>query len=162
MIPTLTTERLTLRAPGEGDFAAYARASRFYGGPLRADAAWGRLAQDLGHWALKGHGVWALESRRDGRTIGGCGLCWPRSELTWWLTPEARGAGYATEASRAAIAFGYDGLGWDLVETHMLDDNAPARRLVVRLGGEAIARETFPDGRARDVFVLPRAASRAS
>ncbi|MDX1575718.1 MAG: GNAT family N-acetyltransferase, partial [Kiloniellales bacterium] len=72
------------------------------------------------------------------------------------LLASAQGAGFATEASRAAIAFGYDELGWDLVETHMLDENHAARRLVLRLGGKVIAGEAFPDGRERDVFALPR------
>ena len=168
MIPPLETERLLMRAPRDDDFSVYAafyadeEASHFYGGPLRADMAWRRLASDLGHWQLRGHGIWALESRADGGMIGGCGLLWPdgwpRSELTWWLSPRARGQGLATEASRAAIAFAYDVLTWDLVETHMDDRNEAARRLVLRLGGEVIAREMFPDGRERDVFALPRAA----
>ena len=75
------------------------------------------------------------------------------------MLPGARGAGLATEASRAAIAFAYDVLAWDLVETHMDDRNDAARRLALRLGGQVIARETFPDGRTRDVFALPRGGS---
>ena len=168
MIPTLETERLVMRAPRGDDFPIYeafyadGEASHFYGGPLRADRAWRHLAMDLGHWQLRGYGLWALESRAEGRMIGGCGLWWPegwpRSELTWWLLPAARGSGLATEASRAAIAFAYEVLAWDLVETHMDDRNEAARRLALRLGGEVIARELFPDGRERDVFALPRAA----
>lgn len=166
MIPTLRTERLVLRAPDAEDFPAYAaffadgEASHFYGGPLREDQAWRVLALDLGHWQLRGYGRWAIARRDTGAMIGGCGLWWPegwpRSELTWWLLPSARGTGYATEASRAAIAFGYDTLGWDLVQTHMDDANRGARRLTERLGGTVIARERFPDGKERDVFALPR------
>lgn len=166
MIPTLTTERLFMRAPSEQDFPAYEafyadpEMSRFYGGPMRADGAWRRLAMDRGHWSLRGYGMWSIERRSNGQTIGGCGFWWPagwpRKELTWWLLASAQGAGFATEASRAAIAFGYDELGWDLVETHMTDENQAARRLVVRLGGTVVARERFPDRRERDVFALPR------
>lgn len=92
--------------------------------------------------------------------MGGCGLVWPqgwpRSELTWWIAPHARRHGFALEASRAAIAFGYETLGWRLVETHMLDANAPARNLVLKLGGTIIARERFPDGNERNIYALPR------
>lgn len=167
MIPILETERLLLRAPRDDDFPIYQafyadkEASGFYGGPLRADGAWRQLAIDLGHWQLRGYGRWAVESRADGSMIGGCGLWWPegwpRSELTWWLMPASRGSGFATEASRAAISFAYQVLKWDLVETHMDDGNDAARRLALRLGGKVIARETFPDGRERDVFALPPA-----
>jgi len=92
--------------------------------------------------------------------IGGCGLWWPegypRSELTWWIIPAARRHGYALEASRAAVVFGYDALGWDLVETHMNDENTAARKLVEKLGGRKMVRERFLDGLDRDIFELPR------
>ncbi len=120
------------------------------------------LAADIGHWHLLGFGMWVIERRSDGAPIGGCGLYhpegWPSHELTWWLLEDQRGAGYATEASRAAIVFGYDTLGWPSVETHMRDENLAARRLVERLGGEVVRRETFPDAVTRDVFRLPHPA----
>lgn len=53
------------------------------------------------------------------------------------------------------MRFGYDTLGWSLVETHMNDENEPARRLAEKLGGEVIARERFPDGLVRNVYALP-------
>ncbi|MEL0155559.1 GNAT family N-acetyltransferase [Sphingopyxis sp.] len=165
-IPTLKTERLDLRGPRSEDFPVYrdffadAAASHFYGGPMEADRAWRVLATDLGHWSLRGYGRWSVVERASGLMIGGCGLWWPegypRSELTWWIVPSVRRNGYALEASRAAIAFGYDRLGWDLVETHMNDDNVAARALVQKLGGTKILREKFPDGLERDIFGLPR------
>ena len=165
MIPTIETERLVLRAPDADDYPVYrdffadVEASRAYGGPMAAGGAWRVLATDLGHWALRGYGRWAVEVRDTGAMIGGCGLWWPegspRSELTWWIVPAARRDGYALEASRAAVRFGYRTLGWALVETHMNDDNAAARGLAVVLGGTVIARERFPDGLERDVYALP-------
>lgn len=165
-IPTLETARLALRAPAAADFPVYrafyadAKASAFYGGPLAPASAWRKLAFDIGHWALRGHGMWSLVERSGGKMVGGCGIVWPegwpRHELTWWIVPEARRNGYALEASRAAIGWAFDALGWSRVETHMDDSNAAARRLAERLGGTVIARETFPDGLARDVYALPR------
>lgn len=165
--PSLTTARLTLQPPSAKDFPAYrsfyedAEGSGNYGGPRRADQAWRKLAQDVGHWALRGFGMWTLYRREDGAALGGCGLFhpegWPSHELTWWLLRGHRGAGYAAEASRAAIAFGYRQLGWPTVETHMRDENLPARRLAERLGGVVVRREIFPDGVERDVFRLPLA-----
>jgi len=165
-IPTLETERLLLRAPEAADYPVYrdffanAEASQFYGGPLDADRAWRVLATDLGHWALRGYGRWSVVERATGLMVGGCGLWWPegypRSELTWWIIPAARRNGYALEASRAAVNFGYSVLGWELVETHMNDENIAARQLVEKLGGTRILREAFPDGVDRDIFALPR------
>jgi RimJ/RimL family protein N-acetyltransferase len=168
-IPTIETERLILRGPTGADFPVYrdffadAEASHFYGGPIGPDRAWRVLASDLGHWQLRGYGRWALEEKSSRQMVGSCGLWWPeaypRSELTWWIAPAARRNGYALEASRAAIGFGYDVLGWDIVETHMNDENMAARRLVEKLGGKRIVRERFPDGLQRDVFALPRLAA---
>lgn len=167
-IPTLTTKRLVLRAPEAADFPVYrdffgdAEASHFYGGPMEADRAWRVLATDLGHWALRGYGRWSIVEQASGAMVGGCGLWWPeaypRSELTWWIIPSARRNGYALEASRAAVRFGYDTLGWELVETHMNDENVAARLLAQKLGGVKILRERFPDGLERDIFALPRTA----
>lgn len=164
--PKLQTERLILRAPGPEDWPLYrdfyadTEASAFYGGPLEPAQAWRKLAGDIGHWVLRGHGLWIVAERASGRPVGGCGLVWPegwpRHELTWWIVPDARRQGYALEASRAAVDWGYR-RGWPAVETHMNDGNAAARALAVRLGGRVIGRQTFPDGIARDIFLLPHA-----
>lgn len=165
-IPTLETERLILRPPTDADFPVYrafyadSDASRLYGGPLHADQAWRKLAYDLGHWALRGYGMWSVEERASGAMIGGCGIVWPegwpRHELTWWIMPAARRRGYALEASRTVIDWAHDVLGWDEVETHMDNANAAARHLAEKLGGAQIARERFPDGLSRAIYRLPR------
>ncbi len=169
MMPTLETARLTLRPPQVADLDVYASfysspsdLAGKYRGPRTRDEARQVLEGDIDHWRRKGFGMWLLAPKEGSAVVGGCGLAhpddWPSHELTWWLMPEERGKGYATEASRAAIAFGYDTLGWTSVETHMRDENLPARRLAERLGGEVVRRETFPDGVTRDVFRLPRRA----
>ena len=165
-VPVLETEHLLMREPRGSDFETYreffadAEASKFYNGPLSADGAWRVLASDIGHWQLRGFGRWALVEKSTSIMIGSCGLWWPggypRSELTWWIIPQGRRRGYALEASRQAIRFGYEDLGWSLVETHTDDANLPARGLVAKLGGTRIAREVFPDGVERDVFGFPK------
>lgn len=164
VIPSLRTSRLMLRAPDAADFDGYRsfyadpEASAFYGGPLDAAQAWRRLAQDIGHWALRGHGMWSLVEQSTGAMIGGCGIVrpegWPRHELSWWIVPGARRRGYAEEASRAVIRWAVEELGWSEVETHMKDENEAARRLAEKLGGKVIAREIFPDGVERNVYVM--------
>lgn len=161
----IETGRLILRAPEASDFPLYrdfyadAEASGFYGGPLTPALAWRKLAFDIGHWALRGFGMWTLVERESGNAVGGCGIVWPegwpRHELTWWIVPAARRKGYALEASRTVIEWACDTLGWDGVETHMNDGNEAARALAGRLGGGIIARESFPDGLDRNVYLLP-------
>lgn len=163
-IPTLKTERLTLRGPEPTDLAAYAafnavsdtKVGKYRGGRTLAELQ-AKLAADIAHWD-KGFGMWLL-MLNDDTIIGGAGLDYPddwhRPELTWWLMPTHRGAGFATEASRAVITYGYDVLNWPQVETCMRDENLPARKLAKRLGGTITRRDTV-DGVARDVFALPR------
>jgi [ribosomal protein S5]-alanine N-acetyltransferase len=163
-IPTLHTERLVLVPPSSACAQLYdafytdAEASRLYGGPLTSGAARARLASDLEAWTLQGFGVWAIQRRDQGDLVGTCGFWqgkgWPR-ELTWWLLPAARGAGLAHQASLAAVAHAYEGLGWPFVETYMNDGNKPARMLADRLGGISTGRRCFPDGIERDVFRIP-------
>lgn len=166
LIPKIETERLILREPCADDYKVYRAfysdesASAAYGGPLSDMLSWKKLAADLGHWPLRGYGMWSVQERQSGDMIGGCGLVWPegypRSELTWWIIPTARRKGYALEASQAAIKFAYEELKWDLVETHMNDENIAARNLVLKLGGTILTRASFPDGLDRGVFKLPK------
>lgn len=163
-VPTLHTPRLVLREPVAADFDLYRefyadpQASAFYGGPLTAGQAWRKLACDLGHWRLRGFGMWSVVERVGGVPVGGCGIVWPegwpRHELTWWIAPVARRKGYAEEASRAAVRWAHETLGWAAVETHMDDRNEAARRLAEKLGGVVILRELFPDGLKRNVYAL--------
>jgi len=166
MFATLETQRLMLRVPIESDFMSYrsffqdSDLSWFYGGPLSEQDTWKQLAQDIGHWHLKGYGMWSIVRKSDNRMIGGCGYWWPdgwpRPELSWWLTGEGQGCGYASEASAVVIDFGYDQLHWQQVETHIKDDNLAALKLLERLRGSVIAREKFPDGIVRNVYHIPR------
>lgn len=163
-IPTLRTPRLVLREPVAADFDFYCdfyrdpEASAFYGGPLPEGSAWRKLAYDIGHWRLRGFGMWTLVETASGAPVGGCGIVWPegwpRHELTWWIAPAARRRGYAAEASRAAVRWAHETLGWTVVETHMDDRNEPARRLAEKLGGVVILRTRFPDGLERNVYAL--------
>ena len=165
--PTLHTDRLTLRAPTLDDLGAYrafydatdVRVGKYRGG-RSADEIAGILLEDIDHWQAKSFGMWVLRDKASSKVVGGAGLAhpddWPRHELTWWLMPDARGNGLATEASKAVIAWAYDDQGWPVVETHMRDENTAAHRLAERLGGVKSHRQAFTDGIERDVYVLPR------
>ena len=165
MIPTLETDRLVLRPPSQQCFHAYQRfytdpiASQAYGGPISEEQTWARLKADLGSWYLLSFGIWAAFLKSSNACIGTCGFWqgqdWPK-ELTWWVLPEYRGQGIATEASQAAIYHAYHEFQWPAVETYTNDDNQAARALVEKLGGKKIDRRAFNDGLSRDIYVLPK------
>ncbi len=143
-IPILTTDRLVLRAPCADDFPAFAdlyadgEHGRFIGAPEQPELAWRRLAALIGHWQLRGFGMWAIENRESERFVGICGpYCpegWPEREIGWTLTRDATGRGYATEAALVARDFAYRHLGWRTAISLIDPNNTPSRRLAERLG----------------------------
>ena len=141
-VPTLTTERLTLRGWREDDLDAYAAIAadpevmRFMGAPLDRADTWRQIAVFVGHWELRGHGLWVVE--RDGELIGRVGLIrpegWPGLEVGWLLGREAWGQGYATEAARAAVDYAWRELGAQELISLIAPDNVPSQRVAERLG----------------------------
>ncbi|MEO8461439.1 MAG: GNAT family N-acetyltransferase [Dokdonella sp.] len=145
-IPVIETERLRLTALDERHFEAYAAmladadSTRFVGDgqPLDRMNAWRSMAMLLGHWALRGYGMWAVELRDSGEFIGRVGLLnpegWPEIELGWMLTPEHRHQGYATEATRAVLEFAFDTLQLPRLISLIRMENSKSERLARRLG----------------------------
>lgn len=143
-IPSITTDRLVLRAPRLEDAPAHAaflasERARFVGGPTTAELAWRSLATELGHWSLRGFGRWAVtEKNGDDTAIGIVGLWYPpgfpEHELGWDLFEGATGKGYATEAAAAARAHAYDTLGWSTVVSMIDPVNTASARVAERLG----------------------------
>jgi RimJ/RimL family protein N-acetyltransferase len=88
----LETQRLRMRQFGESDWDAYAlmcadpEVMRHIGTGvvLTRDEAWRSIAGVLGHWQLRGYGMWALESKETGEFIGRVGFIdppgWPGFE----------------------------------------------------------------------------------
>lgn len=150
-IPTLTTERLVLRAPRAGDFDAFAafRASdraRFVGGPQTREVAFSHFAALVGHWAIRGFGRWMVADRRTDAPLGVVGPFhpegWPEPEIAWSLFDAAEGRGLAQEAALAARAWAYDTLGWTTAVSLIAPDNLRSAALARRMG--AVAEDDYP------------------
>jgi RimJ/RimL family protein N-acetyltransferase len=145
-VVTLETERLRLRMFRAADFETYARicadaeVMRYLadGKPLTRAEAWRQMAMIIGHWHLRGYGLWAVEERATGAFLGRIGLFnpegWPALELGWTLGREHWGKGYATEGAQRALQYAFA----ELKQAHIISlirpGNAASIRVAERLG----------------------------
>jgi RimJ/RimL family protein N-acetyltransferase len=143
-LPTLTTERLILRAPRVTDFDAYAEIAcsdrgAYLGGPMSREDAWLDFAQMTSTWLLQGHGLWTIGHA--GRIAGFVMLGFEpgdaEPELGFMLTARAEGCGLAFEAACAAKEHAFETLGWDTLFSYIDPANARAETLAARLGGKS-------------------------
>lgn len=145
---TLETPRLRLREFRESDLDQYAvmcadpEVMRYLGtgATLTPDETWRAIAGMLGHWQLRGFGMWALESKETGELVGRAGFIypagWPGFELGWVLGKPYWGRGYATEAAREALRWGYEVLKRDRVISLIRKANKPSIKVAERLGSK--------------------------
>ena len=145
-IPEMKTDRLLLRAFGERDLSSYAEmcsnlSFRQYlgdGKTLSREETWQSIASILGHWHLKGFGIWALVRQSDNSLIGHAGLLnpegWPGIEVCWALSPEYWGNGYATEAARKAIDWTFSNLKTDILISLIYPDNKASIKVSEKIG----------------------------
>jgi RimJ/RimL family protein N-acetyltransferase len=151
-IVSLETERLTLRMLRESDFEAYAEicadpeVMRYIGDgqALARPMAWRNLALMVGHWSLRGYGIWAAQERSSGDLVGRIGFWnpdgWPGFELGWMLRRSFWGRGYATEAARAALQYAFTRLEQPRVISLIHPENAASIRVAQRLGERLLNR----------------------
>lgn len=142
-IPEVKCGDLILRAVREDDLgplaAFYAGArSRFVGGPLDRAECWRLIAGNLGHWALRGYGMWVIADRSDGNPLGLCGFIfregWDEPELGWQVWDGHEGRSTAYRATLAARAHGAKHFGLDGVVSYIDPGNARSQALARRLG----------------------------
>jgi len=173
--PTLTTARLTLRAPTRDDFPdslvmwSDAEVVRFIGGkPFTREEVWARLLRYVGHWALLGYGFWVVRETESGRFVGEVGFAdFQRDmepsltgtpEIGWALSSSMHGKGYATEAVRAAIAWADQK--WPGVATACIV--APQNEASLRVAHKAGYREQLRTAYKGQPTILLRRAPLAS
>jgi RimJ/RimL family protein N-acetyltransferase len=168
----LQTRRLTLRELTEDDIDAFfalgsdPRVTRFTGtGTLRDRDHALQVLRDLPlhDYARHGFGRWATVLRATGGVIGFAGL--KRLEelgevdLGVWLLPEHWGAGLATEACQAVLAYGFDELGLRRIIGLVDPQNTASIRLLGRLGMRREGTVLY-DGEIALRFVAEAAAGR--
>ena len=145
-IPTVTTDRLRLRAFRAGDLDAYAamqanpEVMRYLvtGRTSTRVEVWRTMATSLGAWSLRGYGMWACEKIDDGVFVGSVGifepLDWPEPEISYSLDRPYWRQGFATEAARAACDWLFEHFPLPRAASFIRPDNHASKRVVQRLG----------------------------
>lgn len=159
-VPILETERLVLRRHQVEDFPACARmwadpgVTRYIREtPFTEEETWSRLLRFIGHWAVLGFGYWAVEQRETGTFIGEVGFAdYKRDlkpsldgmpEIGWVFATAAHGKGFATEAVKAAIAWGDAQFGKKQTACIIAPDNAASIRVALKCGYKEIVHTTY-------------------
>jgi RimJ/RimL family protein N-acetyltransferase len=168
-VPRLTTDRLVLRGLEARDFEAYAvmmadpEVTRYLadGQPLGRADAWRQLAVFVGHWTLRGFGMWAVEERATGAFVGRIGCIepegWPGFEVGYVLARPFWGRGYGTEGAQAALRYAREVLGRARIISLIRPENVASARVAKRLGATLEGDVDF-FGRPTRVFVYPASA----
>jgi RimJ/RimL family protein N-acetyltransferase len=145
--PPLLTERLELRRFAAGDLepllAVFGDAAvmRYVGEerrPLDRAGVAALMTAAGAHWSEYGYGLLAIVERETGRLIGEAGLqvleAGPDVEIGYTLARAAWGRGYATEAARAVLRWGFARL--RLHRIHAVSDpaNHASLRVLDKLG----------------------------
>jgi RimJ/RimL family protein N-acetyltransferase len=165
--PTIETRRLLLRMFSNEDFDDYARITsdpevmRYVGGKaLSRDEAWRSLGYLLGHWRIRGFGLWAAEEKATGALVGRIGLYqpegWPGLEVGWLVDRVRWGEGFATEGGAASMAHAFSAIGAKKVISVIEPKNAASIRVAEKLG-ERFERRTQVAGTAVCIYSMGRA-----
>jgi RimJ/RimL family protein N-acetyltransferase len=153
----ITTERLILRRWRPDDREPYAammtdpEVSYWLGSAPARDAALAsidRLDAELG---ANGYGLFAVERRSDAAFVGAAELMAvnprlpvaPGHEIGWRLARPAWGHGYASEAARALLAFGFGDLALAEILAFTAETNARSRAVMERIGMRRDAARDF-------------------
>jgi ribosomal-protein-alanine N-acetyltransferase len=145
--PVLETARLRLRGWRESDLEPFAALNadplvmeHFPDRLTRAESD-AMVAYIGEHFARHGFGPWAVEAPGAADLIGFVGLSIPRFEshftpcveIGWRLAREHWGRGYAPEAARAALRFGFEQVGLDQIVSFTVPANLKSRRVMEKL-----------------------------
>ena len=144
----LHTDRLILRQWRDEDLPLFAAINadpevmRYFPKLLSREESDERVRQVREHFHRHGFGLWAVEVFGAEPFVGFVGLSVPSFdsqftpcvEVGWRLARKAWGKGYATEAARAAVQFGFDRLGMKEIVSSTVPDNQRSRRVMERLG----------------------------
>jgi len=142
----IRTERLVVRRWTDADLEPFAAMNadpvvmEHMQGLMSAEASDAFANRIEAHWEEHGWGLWAVEVPDVAPFVGYVGL-WPAHyvadgmvEVGWRLASAHWGHGYATEAAREALRFGFEEVGLEEIVSFTVPQNIRSRRVMERIG----------------------------
>src|ERR1051326_9408990 len=147
-VATLSGDRSVLRPWGDADRDAFAslnadaRVMEFFRSPLSRAESDAMVDYLQAHLDKRGFSLWAVEVPGEAPFIGFTGLLVPGFsahftpcvEIGWRLASAHWGRGYATEAARLALGYGFATLGLAEIVSYTSVTNRRSRAVMERLG----------------------------
>ncbi len=100
--------------------------------------AWRHLAIVVGHWHLRGFGMWGVFEKSTGALVGRVGFHqpdgWPDFELGWTIGRNWWGKGYATEAAQRCVEFAFREMDREHLISLIDPQNTASIRVAERIG----------------------------
>ncbi len=96
------------------------------------------ISHQLAHWEIYDYGHWAIMDREAGQALGWVGLEYlpelRETEVGYLLRKRVWGRGYATEAARAAVGYGFDVASLPSIIGLVHPDNTGSIRVLAKCG----------------------------
>ena len=134
----LETDRLRLREFRPNDLAGVTS----WEGPAHAEKFLEFCFQSYREWGM---GPWAILLKESGTIAGNCGFCrisYERDggefeylgEVNYYVAPQHRGQGLATEALNAVLKFGFDDIKLTRIQARCFAENVSSERVMLKAG----------------------------
>lgn len=143
----IETPRLSIRLPREDDAPAYfelhadPEVRRWLGGefPASVEEEAERIARNRAMHSELGMTMWAVEERDTSELVGVAGLfrvenTGPEIEVAYHFRRDRWGRGYATEAARACMDYGFETAGLDRIVGLVAPENVASARVLEKCG----------------------------
>ena len=113
---------------------------KYYPKAFTSDEVKKWISWNVDNYKQYGYGLWAVILKEENEFIGDCGITMQDiegrlfPELGYHIRKEYCRRGYATEAAKACMDFGFNTKGFESIISYMKDENIPSRRVAEKNG----------------------------
>ena len=155
----LETKRLVLREFHQGDLkdiVTWGETSGLEYGEVQAQQFLNFCFREYFIWGM---GPWGMLLKRTGGIVGHCGFCHINlntrtAEVNYFVAPQYRGNGLASEALGVVLEFGFGDIGLARIQARCTPDNTSSERVMQKAGMTfermIPSHEASKDGSCRD------------